>query len=631
LRPSKATAGKRGWFFGGKKDLGYGPIGDGIRRIRFQSCDVCGKPNPPAMGFSFHWFTAPLFVWICAGFLILLAVLTGIRWWLLCREAMLTLRRARDILTETSGQTEFYSSYHDSDGRIRAAFQPVKIFGDAWQRWTATFQIFRRADGKSVISSDKATTEFFSLGSWERTMAMHWYRALPNYLVGLGLCFTFLGVVAVISLAAASLQASKDAADQTEALRQLLAAASTKFWTSLAGVGASVVYSWFFRWRQINVDRSIAAFVTDLNRRVFVLNANALLLQIREEDQRQTSCLESMATNIGVAVGEQFTRASRIMTEAIAALDKTVQGMGAQMGEKTDSMKQAITDLSGGIVETTSKDLEKLVAAAVDALNTTLRDHLDAVAASLKETCREIDSTREAFSDVTDNAVKVRSEFSTLGEEIQTRTAEVSEMLLRTESDVEAKLRGAVGAAEEIQSAIHKAAESAAGMDSLGAGLAKAATSVQEAAELWRLMGEDFAKLTTANGTASETVKDSMESLRLQWEAQGARIGEIDTHLAKTIDAVQQHFDGYALRLREYTTEMDTQLGRAVGSFSATLETLGDAPERFGDAGSQLQLAAQNAVAALEPLHKLSGLADAITKSAEALRAAIPVQPETEP
>jgi hypothetical protein len=583
------------------------------------------------MGFSFNWFTAPIFVWICASFLLSIALVTAVRWWLLCSRAKLTLRHACEILAESRGQTEFYSGFHDFNERISSAFQPVRVFGQGWQRWSTTFQVFKRSDGNNVISSERPTNEFFSLSSWERTMAMHWYRALPSYLVGLGLCFTFLGVVAVISLAAVSLQESKDAADQTEALRQLLAAASTKFWTSLAGVLASVVYSWFFRWQQINVDRSIAAFATDLNRRVFILNANALLLQIREEDQRQTSCLETMATNVGVAVGTQFTQASQIMADAITALNKTVQGMGAQMGEKSDSMRKAIDGLSGGIVETTSKDLEKLVAAAVDALNTTLRDHLDDVAASLKDTCREIESTREAFGEVTNNAVKVRSEFSTLGEEIQTRTTEVSEMLLRTESDVEAKLRGAVGAAEEIQLAIQKAAESAAGMDSLGAGLAKAAVSVQEAAELWRLMGEDFSKLTAANGTASETVKASVESLRLQWEAQGARIGEIDTHLAKTIDAVQQHFDGYSLRLREYTTEMDTQLGRAVGSFSATLETLGDAPERFGDAGSQLQLAAQNAVAALEPLHKLNGLADAISRSADALRAAIPVQPEPEP
>ncbi len=577
---------------------------------------------------SLAWFTHPIFVWICASFLLLLALVTGIRWWLLCQRAILTLVKARGILKDSSGQTEFYSHFSDSEERIRSALDSVKIFSDAWQRWTKTLQIFTRADGKKVISSDRSSNEFFSLGSWERMMAMHWYRALPNYLVGLGLCFTFLGVVAVISLAADSLQANKDAVSQTEALRQLLSAASTKFMTSLAGVLASVVYSWFFRWRQINVDRSITAFVMDLNLRVFALNANALLLQIREEEQRQTGSLETMATNIGVAVGTQFTQASQIMSNAIVALDKTVQGMAAQLGEKTDSMKHAIQGLSGGIVETTSKDLEKLVSAAVEALNTTLRDHLDSVASSLKETCREIDAMRVAFCDVTHDVIKVRSEFSTLGDEIQTRTEEVSEMLLNTETSMEAKLSRAVGAAEKIQSAIQNAAENAAGMDSLGAGLAHAADAVQEAAGMWRLMGEDFRKLTITNWESSEAVKVAVESLRLQWETQGKRIHEIDTHLAETIDAVQQHFDGYSHRLREYTTEMDKHLGQAIGSFSATLETLGDAPERFGDAGYQLQLAAQNAVVALEPLNKLNGLAEAISKSADALKAAIPVQPD---
>lgn len=577
------------------------------------------------------WFTHPLFVWICAGFLLLLGVVTGYRWWLLCRRAITALNGAQNILLESSGQTEFYSGFSDFDERICAALQPVQVFFSAWKRWRNTFQVFERIDGKKAISSERPTSEYFSLGNWERMMAMHWYRALPNYLVGLGLCFTFLGVVAVISRAAESLQASTEAAGQTEALRQLLTAASTKFVTSLTGVAASVAYSWYFRWRQTNVDRRIASFVTDLNRRVFVLNANALLLQIREEDQRQTACLETMATNIGVAVGTQFTKATQMMSDAIAALDKTVQGMGAQMSEKSDSMRKAIDDLSGGIVETTSKDLEKLVAAAVDALDATLRDHLDAVASSLKETCREIEVSREAFSDVAQNALKVRDEFSTLGEEIQTRTEEVSDMLLKTETDVEAKLRGAVEAAENIQTAIQKAADRAAGMESLGEGLTNAATAVQEASGLWRKMGEDFSKLTLENGESTVAVKDAVESLRLQWETQGSRIAEIDTHLAKTIDAVQQHFDGYSLRLREYTTELDKHLGNAIGSFGATIERLGDAPERFGDAGSLLQIAAQNAVAALEPLHKLNDLAEAITKSADALKAAIPVPTESQP
>lgn len=609
------------------------------------------------MGFSLQLFTDLRFVWACVGFLTTLALVTGALWLWRCRQAITALKKARITLAGSSGQTEFAADYHGFIERIRGAVRRVPAFHEAWERWERILQSFQRADGKQVISAEKPASDFFTLAAWERSMAMHWYRALPNYLVGLGLCCTFLGVVAVIQGAATSLQtaqhvtlspeesaqykdkpseaasylAAKVAAMQTEALRSLLDAASFKFVTSLVGVAMSLAYSLFFRWRRINVERHIADLVADLNRRVFMLNPTALLLQIREENQHQTGCLETMATNVGVAVGEQFTKATQVMGDALSRLEATVQAMGAQMGEKTDAMKQAIDGMSGGIVETTSKDLEKLVTAAVELLNTTLKQHLEEVANALKDTGVEIEAARLAFGEVLGHARVVRGEYATLAEEIQARTSEVSELLLKAEGEVETRLRGAVTAAEEIQTALGKAAESASGMDSLGAGLAKAASAVESAATNWQTMGEDFSKLTLANGNASETVRAAMESLRAHWEAQGARIGEIDTHLAATIGAVQQHFDGYALRLREYTTELDSQLGRAVGSFSAVIESLSDAPERFGDAGAQLQKAAQNAMSALEPLRKLDGLAAAISKSADALRAAIPEAQEPQP
>ncbi len=358
------------------------------------------------------------------------------------------------------------------------------------------------------------------------------------------------------------------------------------------------------------------------------------------------------------------------MGEALGRLDETVKAMGSQMGEKTDLMREAIDGLSGGIVETTSKDLEKLVQSAVQALNSTLKDHLDEIAEALQATGREIDVTRLAFSEVATHVGSLRGEYATLADEIQTRTEEISELLLtaegkveqnlkgavtaadaiqsaihgaaksavdeirthveelgkaflKAESDVEEKFKGAVAAAGSIQSAIRGAAESAAGMESLGAGLSNAAEAVHGAAKQWSAMGQDFSKLSLANGEASETMKGAVDSLRVQWDTQGSRLGEIDTHLAATIGAVQKHFDDYAQRLRAYTSELDSQLGKAVGSFSATIEALGDAPELFLDAGEQLKKAAQNAVAALEPLRELGPLATALSSSADALRAAV--------
>jgi methyl-accepting chemotaxis protein len=555
------------------------------------------------------WFTDPIFVWICVGFLLLLAICSAIRWWLLCQRAIVTLQGAQKALRQVNGPREFLEKYNEISEDVSNKLKRVEALNHAWDRWASTFQVFERVDGHNVVSSDRPATEYFHLSAWEKQMAMQWYRALPNYLVGLGLCFTFLGVVAVISLAAESLATSSSATSQTEALRQLLTAASTKFLTSLSGVAASVFYSWFFRWRLINVDRSISTFVIELNKRVFALNANALLLQIREQNRRQSDCLENMATNIGVAVGTQFSTATQVMSDAITALDTTMKGMSVQVGD----MKVAIDNLSGGIVETTSNDLAKLVDAAVKALNTTLREHLDEVANSLKNTSVEIRSASAAFREVTETALIVREEFSTLGDEIQTRTSEVTDMLLQAETDVKEKLRGAAAAADGIQAAMSAAADSASGIDSIGNEMANAATAIRNLAEQWQTMGSDFNELTNRNGEASVTIKDAIESLSEQWENQGKRINEIDSHLAQTIGTVQQHFESYASRIRDYTTEIDKHLGDAVQSFGNTIATFTDAPERFSEAGVELQKAAQNAVTALLPLEKLNGLADSLS------------------
>ena len=569
------------------------------------------------MNFSLYHLTDPRFVWLYVGVLLMLAAITALLWWWRARQTATAIKGARKVITSCEGQKAFAADFYTLKDRIETALKKVPVFASGWKRWSDQLSEFERADGAKVVASETAIGESINLGAWERSLAMQWYRALPNYLVGLGLCFTFIGVVAVISKAALALGASSnDATAQVKALRELLDAASFKFVTSLVGVFASIAYSWFFRWRRIVVEREIAGLVVDFNRRIFILNPAALLRQIREEGQRQTGCLETMATNIGVAVGEQFTEATRIMGEALGRLDETVKSMGSQMGEKTDQMRQAINGLSGGIVETTSKDLANLVQSA-------LKDHLDEVARALNATGKEIDATRLAFSEVATHAGSLRGEYSTLADEIRARTEEISQLLLNAESKVEQNLKDAVTAADAIQTAIRGAAESAAGMDSLGVGLSNAAEAVQGAAKQWSVMGQDFSRLSLANGAASETMKGAVDSLRMQWDTQSSRLGEIDTHLAATITAVQKHFDDYAQRLRAYTAELDTQLGRAVGSFSATIETLGEAPALFLDAGEQLKKAAQDAVAALEPLRELGPLAAALSSSADALRAAV--------
>jgi hypothetical protein len=67
------------------------------------------------------------------------------------------------------------------------------------------------------------------------------WQALPNYFVGVGLLFTFFGLVAALQFASGAVAADIDEAQG--ALRNLLAAATFKFMTSICGLFSSIVFS----------------------------------------------------------------------------------------------------------------------------------------------------------------------------------------------------------------------------------------------------------------------------------------------------------------------------------------------------------------------------------------------------
>lgn len=70
--------------------------------------------------------------------------------------------------------------------------------------------------------------------------------ALPGYFVGLGLVFTFLGLVAALFFAAQGMKSGNYEAAKTS-LMQLLHASSFKFTTSIAGVSSSLLISILYK------------------------------------------------------------------------------------------------------------------------------------------------------------------------------------------------------------------------------------------------------------------------------------------------------------------------------------------------------------------------------------------------
>jgi hypothetical protein len=91
---------------------------------------------------------------------------------------------------------------------------------------------------------------------------------MPDYLVGLGLVLTFLGLVSALYFAAQGLEAG-DVAETRASLTALLSAATFKFITSIAGVASSIIFSVFFNKYMGQLDRTFIELTETIELHVF--------------------------------------------------------------------------------------------------------------------------------------------------------------------------------------------------------------------------------------------------------------------------------------------------------------------------------------------------------------------------
>lgn len=123
--------------------------------------------------------------------------------------------------------------------QVERAIGRYPRFERAWRLYRST--LVASPDGRWF--SRVAPSSYFNMRMLEASgMRLRFYLGLPNDFVGLGLVFTFLGLVAGLYFASRSMM-SVDLGEARAALIQLLHAATFKFLTSIVGISISIVMS----------------------------------------------------------------------------------------------------------------------------------------------------------------------------------------------------------------------------------------------------------------------------------------------------------------------------------------------------------------------------------------------------
>jgi archaellum component FlaC len=206
-------------------------------------------------------------------------------------------------------------------------------------------------DGSHIRSTSQTEQFFTHIGDDIRLLG--WWA---NIFVAIGLVFTFLGLVAALKVAADGMQGTQLA--QQEAIPELLKIASSKFFTSIAGVASSIICRIAERRMRMAIKRDVAALSGYLERGLRYSPPQALaaeqLVQLRE----QTNALKIFKTELATSIGEQFERQNQPVISVLGDISKTLQQV----------KEEGFAELTGGIGDAISKNAGREMAALSDAL-----------------------------------------------------------------------------------------------------------------------------------------------------------------------------------------------------------------------------------------------------------------------
>lgn len=302
----------------------------------------------------------PWLPWLLAVAIIGLAVVLWQRFLARLRPLRRALARAIELLDRGEGTASFKQ-------RFPAIFEGLAqdpVLGRPWRAYAGSFTPV--PGNEHALGTAKPPQAVFNDSLFARVgLNLRFYQAVPNILVGMGLLFTFIGLVAALHFASAGVTAA-DVREAQGALRELLAAATFKFATSIAGLAASLVFSWREKVHLHAAQAEIRKLCGLLEERLVPLTPETLLVAQVEETRRINQRLGQLGRSLIVRapegvearLAEELTLATRPLKGALQkvarrfeTLDERVMGELVAASQAVREMASRASDLAGESVD----------------------------------------------------------------------------------------------------------------------------------------------------------------------------------------------------------------------------------------------------------------------------------------
>ena len=548
--------------------------------------------------------------------------------------------RALARITKTINASKNGEAFCADFPTIDAKFKADARLAHAWNQFEATL-VIPEGDEQQVIRNTVRPANYLNVSAAvESGLPLQFYQAVPNYFVGIGLLFTFFGLVAALHFASAGLAENASVTQAQTALRKLLEVASFKFLTSISGILSSLFLSYLIKKNIHELEIAFESLCKSLESRLnFVTPESVALHQLREQ-RKQTLQLERFNTDFAIQLADAIEKKlnsslGATLTSALEPLTKRLEGMSSSIGSANeDALKKMLTDFTGSLHQNAGKEMETL-AGELRRIQETLQNASTGVTESGTQFGQRLESAASKLESMLgDSATAMRDGLIEAISRMQTALVESAEAMKRSAiqtsegaSDAVGKAGGALAgqvnaAAGQLEASLAPAVKALGGlerllhqmsgrMDTQTSGfngsvdamrelvkqVDSSAIRLKEAALPVAATAEQLGRAASSADTANKGITEVHQRIaalvsnldaaitanKAAWEEYRSRFERVDVSLGNTVKEMLSGAERFQVDVTKFVSELDKHLGNSLNSLAGGVEQLTDAAESLDE------------------------------------------------
>lgn len=551
----------------------------------------------------------PAVPWVLVIVLFALTVFWVIRLWTRLAAFDRSVELSRILVERSPNAREFAASFET----INESIARDRYLGHDWQAYAETV-LWPKGHVDRVRNTIRP--EFFFNDSLldQAGINVRFYQSVPNFLVGGGLLFTFVGLTAALYFAAAAV-ASTNVGQAQRALQGLLNAASFKFITSLFGLAFSIAFSILEKRMLHRTSAKLSNLCRQLEKRMDFSSDTMLSDERLTEARKQTSILEFFKTDLAMAIGDAINdRMAENLNAAMAPMILQVTQMASKMGEMNqEALTSMVTQFSDRLgaeaaermkamadtIAQVDQSLGGMINAVGNAAGTIERQGAAAAAqlkAHMEDGASEISGRLKDAADVSGKLIEdrigaVTQRIADVLNPLGDRLAAVSTTLETLPRQLQDQQRSLSGLLQGMDHASAVLTTAAGNISSAVDPLVAVSNGLRQAIEGMDRLSGDLSNAGAQIANASQQLGETTSTVTQTWSSYRQHFDGLDEQMQRVFASLSTGLAGFVEQIEQFIGKMDEDMAGLAKRIEDAIEELSGTLEDFLERRDDLEKA----------------------------------------